>query len=83
MALLWGFDKNRGLDAWLENCRAPAHLSCCKPLVESICDSDGDNHGEPFGKVMTEYRDKVAATGKQCNKLQALEKSTALIWSPT
>lgn len=32
---------------------------------------------------MTEYSDEMAAIGKQCNKLHALEKSTALLWPPT
>ena len=49
-------------------------LGIDKGYTEAFTDSDGDHHGESFGKVMTEYSDKVAATGKQRNKLHALEK---------
>jgi transposase len=45
-----------------------------KGYTEAFTDSDGDHHGEQFGKVMTAYSDKVATTGKQRNKLHALEK---------
>ncbi|MDA8383554.1 MAG: transposase [Betaproteobacteria bacterium] len=45
-----------------------------KGYTEAFTDSDDDRHGQSFGKVMTEYSDKVAATGKQRNKLHALEK---------
>lgn len=49
-------------------------LGVDKGYTEAFTDSDGDAHGEAFGKVMTEYSDKVSATGKQRNKLHALEK---------
>ncbi len=49
-------------------------LGIDKGYTEAFTDSDGDHHGQKFGKVMTEYSDKVAATGKQRNKLHALEK---------
>ena len=49
-------------------------LGLDKGYTEAFTDSDGDRHGQNFGKVMTEYSDKVAATGKQRNKLHALEK---------
>lgn len=49
-------------------------LGIDKGYTEAFTDSDGDHHGETFGKVMTAYSDKVAATGKQRNKLHALEK---------
>ena len=45
-----------------------------KGYTEAFTDSDGDHHGQNFGKVMTQYSDKVSATGKQRNKLHALEK---------
>ena len=45
-----------------------------KGYTEAFTDSDDDRHGQSFGKVMTEYSDKAAATGKQRNKLHALEK---------
>lgn len=49
-------------------------LGIDKGYTEAFTDSDGDHHGQDFGKVMTEYSDKVAVTGKQRNKLHALEK---------
>ncbi|MCD8505128.1 MAG: hypothetical protein LRY49_09195 [Burkholderiaceae bacterium] len=49
-------------------------LGIDKGYTEAFTDSDGDHHGQDFGKVMTEYSDKVAKTGKQRNKLHALEK---------
>ena len=45
-----------------------------KGYTEAFTDSDDDRHGQSFGKVMTGYSDKAAATGKQRNKLHALEK---------
>lgn len=49
-------------------------LGIDKGYTESFTDSDGEHHGIGFGRVMTEYSDQVAATGKQRNKLHALEK---------
>jgi transposase len=49
-------------------------LGIDKGYTEAFTDSDGQHHGETFGKKMTEYSDKVTATGKQRNKLHALEK---------
>ena len=49
-------------------------LGIDKGYTEAFTDSDGSHHGEAFGKVMTEYSDLVAATGKWRNKLHALEK---------
>lgn len=49
-------------------------LGVDKGYTEAFTDSDGDHHGRDFGKVMTEYSDKVAATGKQRNKLHAMER---------
>jgi hypothetical protein len=49
-------------------------LGIDKGYTEAFTDSDGDRHGQDFGRVMTEYSDKVAATGKQRNKLHALER---------
>ena len=49
-------------------------LGIDKGCTEAFADSDGDHHGQNFGKVMTDYSDKVSATGKQRNKLHALEK---------
>lgn len=48
-------------------------LGIDKGYTEAFTDSDGDHHGQNFGKVMTEYSDKVAVS-KQRNKLHALEK---------
>lgn len=45
-----------------------------KGYTEAFTDSDGERHGQSFGKVMAEYSDKVSATGKHRNKLHALEK---------
>jgi hypothetical protein len=45
-----------------------------KGYTEALVDSDGAAHGTRFGAVMTAYSDKAAATGKQRNKLHALEK---------
>ena len=49
-------------------------LGIDKGYTEAFTDSDGDHHGDKFGAVLTEYSDTVAATGKQRNKLHALEK---------
>lgn len=49
-------------------------LGIDKGYTEAFTDSDGQHHGASFGRVMTEYSDKVSATGKQRNKLHALEK---------
>ncbi len=49
-------------------------LGVDKGYTEAFTDSDGDHHGQDFGRVMTEYSDKVAATGQQRNKLRALER---------
>jgi IS605 OrfB family transposase len=49
-------------------------LGLDKGYTEAFTDSDGDAHGQSFGKVMTEFSDKVSTTGKQRNKLHALEK---------
>lgn len=49
-------------------------LGIDKGYTEAFTDSDGDHHGAAFGKVMTEYSDKAAATGARRNKLHALEK---------
>jgi len=49
-------------------------LGIDKGYTEAFTDSDGERHGERFGAVLTDYSDTVAATGKQRNKLHALEK---------
>lgn len=49
-------------------------LGVDKGYTEAFVDSDGEHHGKNFGKVMTEYSDKVATSGKPRNKLHALEK---------
>lgn len=49
-------------------------LGIDKGYTEAFTDSDGDHYGPNFGKRMTEYSDKVAATGKPRNKLHALAK---------
>jgi transposase len=45
-----------------------------KGYSEAFTDSDGQIHGPSFGAVLTQYSDKVSVTGKQRNKLHALEK---------
>lgn len=45
-----------------------------KGYTEAFTDSDGVAHGPTFGAVLTQYSDQTAATGKQRNKLHALEK---------
>ena len=45
-----------------------------KGYSEAFTDSDGQAHGPSFGSILTKYSDKAAATGKQRNKLHALEK---------
>jgi hypothetical protein len=49
-------------------------LGIDKGYTEAFADSDGVMHGQEFGKTMTVYSDQVYATGKQRNKLYALEK---------
>ena len=49
-------------------------LGVDKGYTEAFTDSNGQAHGLGFGAVMTQYSDTVAATGKQRNKLHALEK---------
>lgn len=49
-------------------------LGIDKGYTEAFTDSDGDEHGKGFGKVLTDYSDKVAATGEARNQLYALEK---------
>ncbi len=44
-----------------------------KGYTEAFTDSDGKHHGQGFGRVLTEYSNKVASKGKQRNKLHALE----------
>jgi len=45
-----------------------------KGYTEAFTDSDGVAHGVQFGRVLTAYSDKASVTGKQRNKLYALEK---------
>ena len=45
-----------------------------KGYTEAFADSAGNFHGQNFGKVLTQYSDTVSKTGKQRNKLHALEK---------
>ena len=49
-------------------------LGIDKGYTEAFTDSDGEHHGLAFGKVMTEYSDKASSTGKQRNRLHALER---------
>ena len=46
-----------------------------KGYTEAFTDSDGQAHGEKFGAVLTAYSDKTSVTGKNRNKLHALEKN--------
>jgi len=45
-----------------------------KGYTEAFTDSEGDFYGNGFGKVMTDYSDKVNKIGGARNKLHALEK---------
>nr|WP_276977779.1 hypothetical protein [Ferrimicrobium acidiphilum] len=45
-----------------------------KGYTEAFVDSDGDEYGIGFGKVMTEYSDKTSKTNKSRNRLYALEQ---------
>ncbi len=45
-----------------------------KKQRKAFTDSNGDFHGKGFGKVMTNYSNKVRKTGEARNKLHALEK---------
>lgn len=45
-----------------------------KGYSEALTDSDGVRHGEQFGAVLNEFSDQHSSTGKQRNKLHALEK---------
>lgn len=49
-------------------------LGIDKGYTEAFVDSDGDQHGEGFGKVLTDFSDKAAHTGIARNRLYALEK---------
>ncbi|MFO1432800.1 MAG: transposase [Candidatus Competibacteraceae bacterium] len=49
-------------------------LGIDKGYSEAFVDSDGEAHGETFGRLLTDYSDRVAATGQGRNKLHALEK---------
>lgn len=45
-----------------------------KGYTEAFSDSDGIHHGQAYGKVLTSYSDVASSTGKQRNKLHALQK---------
>lgn len=45
-----------------------------KGYTEAFADSEGAMHGKGFGAVLTDYSDRVATTGKERNRLHALEK---------
>jgi len=49
-------------------------LGIDKGYSEAFVDSDGEAHGETFGRILTDYSDRVAATGQGRNQLHALEK---------
>jgi hypothetical protein len=49
-------------------------LGIDKGYTEAFTDSDGEAHGTAFGAVLTDYSDAAAKTGKQRNRLHALEK---------
>lgn len=49
-------------------------LGVDKGYTEAFIDSDGDFHGVGFGKVLTDYSDKIHKTVQARNKLHALEK---------
>lgn len=40
----------------------------------AFADSDGEYHGEKFGNILTEYSERIYKTGKNKNKIYALEK---------
>ncbi len=45
-----------------------------KGYAEAFVDSDGAAHGKSFGRVLSQYSDAAAVTGKARNRLHALEK---------
>jgi transposase len=45
-----------------------------KGYSEAFVDSDGQAHGRSFGSVLSHYSDQTTSTGRQRNKLHALEK---------
>ena len=49
-------------------------LGLDKGYSEAFVDSDGQAYGKHFGRILTDYSDRVAATGQARNKLHALEK---------
>jgi hypothetical protein len=49
-------------------------LGIDKGYTEAFTDSNGNNYGQSFGRIMTEYSDRTTATNKQRNKLHVLEK---------
>jgi len=66
VSINYAFEKPDGRDA------GNKELGIDKGYTEAFTDSDGDFHGVGFGKVLTEYSDKVSATGKARNKLYSL-----------
>lgn len=50
------------------------HLGIDKGYTEAFVDSDGQAHGTNFGRVLSAFSDTQSATGKQRNRLHALEK---------
>jgi hypothetical protein len=50
-------------------------LGIDKGYTEAFVDSDGQAHGCSFGRVLSAFSDTQSATGKQRNRLHALEKA--------
>ena len=65
----YAFEKGSGRDCGVRI------IGVDKGYTEAFTDSDGEAHGDKFGLVLTKYSDKNSATGKQRNKLHALEKN--------
>ena len=68
VSIHYAFEKSSGRAAGTKE------LGVDKGYTEAFTDSDGDFHGVGFGKELTKYSDKVAATGKARNKLYSLEQ---------
>jgi len=68
ISIHYGFEKQAGRAC------GTAEIGVDKGYTEALVDSDGQSYGAGFGRVMTEYSEQVYRTGRQRNKLHALEK---------
>lgn len=61
-------------DKGIGNAAGSQAIGVDKGYTEAFTDSDGDAHGETFGKVLTGFSDKTSKTGKARSRLHAIEK---------